>query len=54
MAACPLCDANVPLPDDVQKSETKDCPECGTGLEVTSLDPVTLAEAPAEDEDWGE
>ncbi len=53
MAACPECDANVPT-DDVQKAEVRACPECGTALEVVSLDPVVLDLAPEPDEDWGE
>ena len=30
------------------------CPDCGTELEVTALDPPALAEAPETEEDWGE
>jgi alpha-aminoadipate carrier protein LysW len=30
------------------------CPDCGVDLEVTSLDPLELALAPEEEEDWGE
>lgn len=54
MANCPECDADVPLTDDVQTAETQPCPECGTDLEVVSVDPVVLALAPTPEEDWGE
>ena len=30
------------------------CPGCGAELEITSLEPLTLALAPQEEEDWGE
>ena len=42
------------MPEDVMTGELVFCPECGAEWEVVSLDPVTLDEAPEEDEDWGE
>jgi alpha-aminoadipate carrier protein LysW len=30
------------------------CSDCGVDLEVTGLDPVAVALAPMEQEDWGE
>ena len=30
------------------------CPDCGTELEVITTEPLTLAPAPIEEEDWGE
>jgi alpha-aminoadipate carrier protein LysW len=30
------------------------CPDCGTELEVLSLNPLRLEEAPEVEEDWGE
>ena len=53
-AECPECGALVTLPGDVLAGEILSCPECGVELEVTSLDPPTLAPAPEEEEDWGE
>ncbi len=53
-AACPVCEADVPLEDDVVMGELIECPECGSELEVVSLEPVELDEAPEEEEDWGE
>ncbi|RME62225.1 MAG: lysine biosynthesis protein LysW [Candidatus Dadabacteria bacterium] len=51
---CPLCGANVELESDVIEGELLTCPECGSELEVASLDPVSLKEAPQTEEDWGE
>ena len=40
---------------DVQfVGEIVQCPGCSAELEVTNLDPPTVALAPQEDEDWGE
>lgn len=54
MPACPVCDAEVALPPDAIVSELLSCVECGTELEVASLTPPALREAPAEEEDWGQ
>lgn len=53
-AECPVCEGSLRLGDDLVEGELVECPECGTELEVKSVDPVTLAEAPTEEEDWGE
>jgi alpha-aminoadipate carrier protein LysW len=52
--ACVECGADISLQDDLILGEIMPCPECGTELEVTSLDPVQLALAPEVEEDWGE
>jgi alpha-aminoadipate carrier protein LysW len=44
----------VTLGSDIVAGELLECPECGTELEVKSVAPVTLDEAPAAQEDWGE
>ena len=49
---CPVCEAELEL-DNVEQGEIVECEECGAELEVTSLDPPQLAEAPKEEEDWG-
>ncbi|MBI1748517.1 MAG: lysine biosynthesis protein LysW [Acidobacteria bacterium] len=54
MAKCIECDADVKLGSDVETGEIVDCPECGTELEVVNSDPLELARAPEEEEDWGE
>lgn len=51
--ACPECSADVPL-TNVMQNEITQCPDCGADLEVVLLDPLTLALAPEEEEDWGE
>lgn len=50
---CPECDADLNL-KDVVAGEIVVCPDCGVDLEVTALEPLTLALAPMEEEDWGE
>ena len=51
---CPLCDARIQLEADVLPGELVECPECAMELEVVSAHPLRLAEAPQEEEDWGE
>jgi len=54
MAECPVCGATVTTSDDVVEGELIPCGECGSELEVKQVSPVKLAEAPTEEEDWGE
>jgi len=54
MSTCVICDATIVLPDGTLPGELVECTECGTELEVVSIDPVQLAEAPTEEEDWGQ
>ncbi|MAG08092.1 lysine biosynthesis protein LysW [Candidatus Woesearchaeota archaeon] len=54
MAECNVCGASLEPNKETVKGELMPCPECGTELEVTNIDPFTVAEAPQEDEDWGE
>jgi len=51
---CVVCDANIVLDDNIVVGEVICCPDCGTELEVLSIQPVELAEAPEVEEDWGE
>jgi alpha-aminoadipate carrier protein LysW len=53
MVNCPECDAELKL-DSVVQGEIVVCPDCGVDLEVTSLEPLAVALAPMEEEDWGE
>jgi len=54
VATCPVCDASIELDDNVELNELISCPDCGSELEVVSLDPPQVEEAPQEEEDWGE
>ena len=54
MIECPVCGAEVSLPDGTVAGEILECTDCGTELEVTAIEPPTLAEAPETEEDWGE
>lgn len=52
-AECSECAGTVQL-QDPERGEIVECPECGVELEVVSVQPVALAPAPEEEEDWGE
>jgi alpha-aminoadipate carrier protein LysW len=54
MGECPVCAAEVELPFDAVAGELLVCDDCGAELELKSLSPVLLAEAPAAEEDWGQ
>jgi alpha-aminoadipate carrier protein LysW len=54
MTNCPSCDAEIVFDDDAEEGEIIECPECGVELEIVSLDPAEVQEAPEEEEDWGE
>lgn len=51
---CPVCEADVKLAEGTVVGELLDCSECSTELEVTSIEPVKIQEAPEVEEDWGE
>jgi alpha-aminoadipate/glutamate carrier protein LysW len=51
--SCPECEAEIDLSGMVL-NEIVVCPDCGTDLEVISLEPPELEPAPMEEEDWGE
>ncbi len=53
MTECPICGANVKY-SNVEIGELLNCPDCGSDLEIKSINPLTIAEAPEEEEDWGE
>ena len=54
MVECPICSAEIKPGNDTVEGELIACPDCGTELEVTGIDPFAVAEAPQEEEDWGE
>ncbi len=51
---CPVCGADLEVPRDAVMGELMECADCGTELEVASVNPVSVAEAPTEEEDWGQ
>lgn len=51
---CPVCGSDISLTDGVIKGELIECGDCSSELEVVSLTPLSLEEAPQEEEDWGE
>lgn len=54
VAEDPITGEEIEIPDDVEVGEIIDSPITGAELEVISVDPVTLEEAPELEEDWGE
>ena len=52
--SCPECGAEITSDDSTVQGEILPCPDCGVELEVTALEPLTVAPAPEEEEDWGE
>jgi alpha-aminoadipate/glutamate carrier protein LysW len=48
---CPECDNPLVIDvDEVEEGETLQCDECGTDLEIVSLDPLEVA--PVDDEGY--
>ncbi|RLG19521.1 lysine biosynthesis protein LysW [Candidatus Micrarchaeota archaeon] len=53
-AECPECAGSVKLKEGAEQGEIISCPECGSRLEIVSVDPPKVQPAPKVDEDWGE
>ena len=53
-AECPICGASIECAAGTVAGELMSCGDCGSELEVLSLDPFQVGEAPQEEEDWGE
>jgi alpha-aminoadipate/glutamate carrier protein LysW len=53
MTECPECGRAIPRANLIE-GEIFPCPDCGTELEVTAIEPFRVAAAPREEEDWGE
>jgi alpha-aminoadipate carrier protein LysW len=51
---CPVCGVEVEILEDTIQGELINCGDCGTELEVISINPAKVVEAPQEEEDWGE
>ncbi|GIX47014.1 MAG: lysine biosynthesis protein LysW [Candidatus Tectimicrobiota bacterium] len=54
MAECPECGAIIEVDEELEEGEIISCTDCGADLEVINDDPLELALAPEEEEDWGE
>ena len=54
MAECVVCGSEIELQASTIAGELIDCDDCGSELEVVSVDPFELQEAPQEEEDWGQ
>jgi alpha-aminoadipate carrier protein LysW len=54
MPECVVCGAEVSVGKDAIQGELIECDDCGAELEVVSVDPLKVAEAPTEEEDWGQ
>ena len=54
IAECIICGAELTFTTALEEGELLECYDCGTELEVETVSPLTLIEAPAEGEDWGE
>ena len=53
MSDCPICGCDI-INETAELCELIPCPDCGSDLEVISIDPMALEAAPEEQEDWGE
>ncbi|MFZ4816724.1 MAG: lysine biosynthesis protein LysW [Phototrophicaceae bacterium] len=51
---CPECAAELALPAGAMLNELMVCSDCGTELEIVSLNPPAVDLAPSVEEDWGE
>ena len=51
---CPECGAVIVFDEMPMVGEIIECDECGVELEVTGINPITIAVAPEVEEDWGE
>ena len=54
MGECPVCAAEIEIAANSISGELLVCGDCGVELELLETDPVTLAEAPSAEEDWGQ
>ena len=54
MSQCPVCDADISVGDDLVVGELLECDDCGSELEIVSVNPLEIKEAPEAEEDWGQ
>ena len=53
-AECPECAGSVEIKDGAEQGEIITCGDCGCRLEIVSVDPPKVQQAPKVEEDWGE
>lgn len=53
-ATCPTCESDVTFGEPLVQNEIVECAECRSELEVLTVQPLVLAQAPEVEEDWGE
>lgn len=51
---CLICGAELVFNSSLDIGELLECYDCGTELEVQTVSPLVLIEAPTEAEDWGQ
>lgn len=51
---CVICDARIDFEYEVELNELIECLDCGTELEVSNINPITIIEVDVDCEDWGE
>lgn len=51
---CLICGSELVFTASLDIGELLECYDCGTELEVQSVTPLILIEAPTEAEDWGQ
>ena len=51
---CVICGSELVFTSSLDIGELLECYDCGTELEVQSVSPLVLIEAPTEAEDWGQ
>lgn len=51
---CIICGFKIGLGSDIEINEIIECGDCGSELEIESVNPIVIIEAPFEAEDWGE
>jgi alpha-aminoadipate carrier protein LysW len=54
MTICTVCETQLTINANAILNEIITCNECGADLEIVSLNPPQVREAPKEEEDWGE
>ena len=51
---CIICGAELTFVQPLDIGELIECYDCGSELEVQTVSPLVLIEAPSESEDWGQ